>query len=156
LVEEKEKKEIENINILSNINKFKKDELESLNTCKIINIFNETNNIKTFTFKAQKPVGKQLFYKLEYESGQNSTFTIKINNKFEIRTWTISSTQGIHFDNNYYFNNLEKSKKEKYYTFDITVKKSETNPYVSKYLHDYLNIGDQLTLLGINLNNFRN
>lgn len=92
---------------------------------KVIGIFNETHDVKTFRLAERN--GDSLPF--TYEPGQFVTFSLSIPNqpKLTKRSYTISS-----------------SPTEKDY-FEVTIKR-EQHGLVSRFMHDEVSIGDELTI----------
>jgi glycine betaine catabolism B len=101
-------------------------------TVRCVRITDETHDVKTFTFVAEPAV---LF---DYKPGQFVTLALEINGEEVLRSYSISSTPS------------------RPHTLEITVKRvgslpdsSDTPPgLVSNWLHDHLNVGDQVKLNG--------
>jgi len=85
----------------------------------IINVIEETHDVKTFVFRVKKPVS--------YVAGMYASFFVKIGNSKMERTWTVSCAP----------------EKKSVHQFSITVKRKK-NGIASNYLHDNLNIGSDI------------
>jgi len=85
----------------------------------IVNVIEETHDVKTFVFRVKKP--------MSYVAGMYATFFIKIGNSKMERTWTVSCAP----------------EKKSVHQFTITVKR-KTNGLASNYLHDHLKIGSDI------------
>ncbi|MDJ0579357.1 2Fe-2S iron-sulfur cluster-binding protein [Crocosphaera sp.] len=121
------------------IGEYKPPKLEGINwwnkgkiTVRCLNIIEDTQDVKTFRFIGTSPT---LF---NYKPGQFVTLNLNINDKIVKRSYSISSTPS------------------RPHTLEITVKRvpppadvPEAPPgLVSNWLHDNLQVGDEITLTG--------
>ncbi len=107
-----------NPKIVENGNWWKKGEMEV--TC--IKIFNETDDAKTFSFKADNIL-------FDYKAGQFVTLILDIDGEEVLRSYSISSTPS------------------RPHLLEITVKRVPGGK-VSNWLHDHLKVGSQISIDG--------
>ncbi|MFC3608544.1 glycine-betaine demethylase subunit GbcB [Stutzerimonas tarimensis] len=88
-----------------------------------VKVIQETWDVRTFCFMADQPL---MFF---FKPGQFVTLELEINNEPVMRSYTISSSPSVP------------------YSFSITVKRAPGGR-VSNWLHDNLNVGDQLPVHG--------
>lgn len=106
--------------------------------CRCCRIVDETPDVKTFCFVAEPPV---LF---SYQPGQFVNLAIEIDGKPVIRSYSISSSP------------------TRPYHLSLTIKRVPSPPdqpdlasgLVSNWLHDHLNVGDRIKLIGGPLGHF--